>query len=183
MRILAIDTATPWLVLGYVEPNTSIECCERAERKHAELLTSTLSRLASQVGCSASKIRAKIIAVGTGPGSYTGVRTGASFALGLGRCWEAQVIGVPTFEAIAAQHEGLVAVTWDAHKGNVYGALYEVTEGIPQTVLAIAKHSALAFQQQVPHNAHWLIDTPPSSHALATLALRKEPQPLQLQYL
>ena len=69
-----------------------------AERAHASDLLPVLSALlegqaqAKDVG---------LIAVGTGPGSYTGLRVGIATAMGLAEASGAQLVGVPSVKALA----------------------------------------------------------------------------------
>ena len=62
------------------------------------------------------------IGVTIGPGSFTGLRVGLSFAKGLGLALERPVIGLDSLEAIAAsskrQGPGLAVI--DARRGQVY---------------------------------------------------------------
>jgi tRNA threonylcarbamoyladenosine biosynthesis protein TsaB len=74
------------------------------------------------------------LAVGLGPGSYTGIRGGIALAQGwqLGR--EVKTLGISSADAIAAQaqHEGmkgLVHVVIDAQRNEFYWAVYEI-EGV-----------------------------------------------------
>ncbi len=168
-RVLAIETATPFLSLGWLHTGT-LEHSVNAGRAHAELVVPELQRFLNTIGSS----RAEVIAVGVGPGSYTGVRVGVSLALGLARGWNAAVVGVPTLEAMAAHADGLVAVTLDARKGNVYSALYRVMDGaILETVLEPAKRGSRDFEAEVPEGATWLRDVAPSGAALARLGLER----------
>ena len=74
------------------------------------------------------------IAVGIGPGPYTGLRVGISFAVGLGRARDVPVVGVCSLDARAWQHgadEGEFAVTTNARRGEVYWASYR-SGSLPQ---------------------------------------------------
>lgn len=64
----------------------------------------------------------KRIAVTTGPGSFTGLRVGLSFAKGLGFALGVPVVGVGTLEALAASEAtgGLVLAAVDAKRGQVW---------------------------------------------------------------
>ncbi|EYB67365.1 peptidase M22, glycoprotease [Deinococcus phoenicis] len=134
---LALDTATPFLTLALAWAGGEATFSEEVGRAHAERLADAVRGLLNQAGL---PFRADRIVIGTGPGSYTGVRVGASYALGLGRAWGAEVRGVPTLEALVRGGdgnlpEGQVAVSLDARRGNVYGAVYEVRGGVVTRVI------------------------------------------------
>ena len=117
-RILSIDTSNH-LALALLETDgthetLALEHSEDVGRTHAEIILERIQALFSRANL---KPHADLIAVGTGPGSYTGLRVGASLALGLARAWNAQVIGVPSLEAIAVTREGRVTVSMDARRG------------------------------------------------------------------
>jgi tRNA threonylcarbamoyladenosine biosynthesis protein TsaB len=190
VRVLALETATPYLCVGLLERDGDLETvklehAERVERAHAELALEHVQNLFLEANL---KPHADVIAVGTGPGSYTGVRVAASLALGLARAWSVVVIGVPTLEVIAAAHDGLVAVTWDARKGKVYSAVYNVERGgVLETPVPIEKRSLEDFEKIVPDGALWVRDEAPGGLALARLGLerfrRGEDGELELSYL
>lgn len=183
--ILAIDTATPSLVVGLLGTDSGFghETVEHVDRAHAERLpqaVQTLLALRPQDGGDRPAI--DLLVVGTGPGSYTGLRVGASHALGLARAWNVPVVGVPTLEGIAARAEGRVAVSLDARKGQVYGAVYEVDAGQVVAVHhAPAKHPADDFAE-VARNTTWLHDEPPGGLALARLGPTRGQVRWQLTY-
>lgn len=95
------------------------------ERAHAVDLLPTLEKLLSAAGSSAAAISA--IAVGIGPGSYTGLRVGIATALGLARGSGAKVIGIPSLEALAwehGEHDVEIDVLFNAYARSVYHARY-----------------------------------------------------------
>jgi tRNA threonylcarbamoyladenosine biosynthesis protein TsaB len=67
-----------------------------------------------------------LIAVSVGPGSFTGVRTGLTTVKAWAEVYDKPVAGVSRLEAIAsrAASEGLVAVSYDARRGQVFGGLF-----------------------------------------------------------
>ena len=85
---LAIETATPYLALGLSGPQGRWTLLSEVGRAHAEQLPAALTALLEEAQLPKSAVQRLVI--GTGPGSYTGVRVGASYALGLGRA-----LGVP----------------------------------------------------------------------------------------
>jgi tRNA threonylcarbamoyl adenosine modification protein YeaZ len=72
------------------------------------------------------------LAIGLGPGSYTGIRAAIALAQGWQLASSVKLVGVSSADALAAQaaSEGLtgrVAVVIDAQRGEFYLAIYEVT--------------------------------------------------------
>ena len=76
-----------------------------------------------------------LVAVSRGPGSFTGLRIGMAEAKGL--CWALQIpaVGVSTLEAMAwggPNMDGtMLCCAMDARRGQVYNALFTVTDGKP----------------------------------------------------
>jgi tRNA threonylcarbamoyl adenosine modification protein YeaZ len=72
------------------------------------------------------------LAVGLGPGSYTGIRAAISIAQGWQLAREVKIIGISSAECIAAQAQadgatGRVHVIIDAQREELYLATYELT--------------------------------------------------------
>lgn len=180
---LALDTSTPYLTLALRGPFGTVASAERIERAHAELLPHGVAALFQEAGL---PLRADRIVLGTGPGSYTGVRIGASYALALARVWEAPLVGVSTLTALLSDEYGLQAPALDARRGQVYGALYRVTPTGTEEVQPPSRQSAEEFRALAEERRGQLRqDVPPSGlsllQAAATLG-RPEPQ-LHLSYL
>ncbi|GGK10834.1 tRNA (adenosine(37)-N6)-threonylcarbamoyltransferase complex dimerization subunit type 1 TsaB [Deinococcus malanensis] len=152
--ILALDTATPFLTLALVWPGGQRQLSREVGRAHAEQLASLAHSLFEEAGL---PFRARKLVIGTGPGSYTGVRVGASYALGLARVWGASVQGVPTLEGLV-RGEGRQAVSLDARKGHVYGAVYDVHDGVVTSVVHPPQKLTLevfeALAGPAPHHRH-----------------------------
>ena len=75
-----------------------------------------------------------LIAVASGPGSFTGVRIGVSAAKGLAWGLDIPVCGVSTLEAMAYQTPEpgvIICPVMDARREQVYNALFEWREGMP----------------------------------------------------
>ena len=188
IRVLSIESSTTFLSLGWLEVSTGIVTRSASHsaligRAHSEQILGQLETfMAAQ-----SATRADVIAVGVGPGSYTGVRVGVSLALGLARGWNASAVGVPSLEAIAGQRDGVIAVTLDARKGMVYSAVYRVQDQvICETLVVVGKREAAEFDVLVTPDAIWLRDAAPDGLALARLGLAAQQRgqtSLEISYL
>jgi tRNA threonylcarbamoyladenosine biosynthesis protein TsaB len=76
----------------------------------------------------------ELIAIGLGPGSYTGIRAAISIAQGWQLARGTKLIGVSSAEPIAVQAQvakifGRVHVVIDAQRNEFYLATYEISEG------------------------------------------------------
>jgi tRNA threonylcarbamoyladenosine biosynthesis protein TsaB len=176
VRILALETSTPYFCAGLLEVENDLEVLQLeqvdfVDRAHAELGIEKIQGLFQAANL---EPKADLIVVGTGPGSYTGVRVAASLGLGLARVWKASVVGVTTLEAIAATRDGITAVSLDARRGNVYSAIYQVLNGrILETLHGVEKRSLEDFEALIPQHAIQLSDVAPNPLALARLGLER----------
>jgi tRNA threonylcarbamoyladenosine biosynthesis protein TsaB len=113
MLILAFDTATDVATSALVSDGEVLG--ERVSR--AVTLLEDVDALVRQAGMHTADVDA--IAVGTGPGSFTGVRVGLATARGLALALDVPVAGVSTLEALAAGAPGAVPVI-DARRHEVF---------------------------------------------------------------
>lgn len=70
-----------------------------------------------------------VFAVNAGPGSFTGLRVGLAAVKGWSEVFSKPIVAVSGLEAVAAQASaasrgGLIAPVLDAHRGQIYAALY-----------------------------------------------------------
>ncbi len=97
-------------------------------RRFAASLAPAVAELMARAGILAQHLDS--IVVGTGPGSYTGMRVGASLAAGLARGCGAKLLGVPSLDGWAASlvgtHQGLLVPMVDARRDRVYWAGYRL---------------------------------------------------------
>lgn len=124
VRVLGLDTSTPLgTVAVTVDGELRAELSARVAARHGEsvlaLVTDVLAR--GRV----DKAEIDLVAVGIGPGSFTGTRVGVATAKGLALALDRPVVGVVTLRAIATAAPGdRVATLVDAHKGEVFVAAY-----------------------------------------------------------
>jgi len=113
MLILAFDTATDVATSALVSDGEVLG--ERTSR--AVTLLEDVDALLRQSGTHTKDVEA--LAVGIGPGSFTGVRIGLSTARGLALALGVPAAGVSTLEALAAGAPGAVPVV-DARRREVF---------------------------------------------------------------
>ena len=128
--LLAFDTATPFVTVA-VHDGSDVRVELRSERamKHGEHLAPLIEQAMREAGIVRQDLTA--IAVGVGPGPYTGLRVGLVTARTLGFVLEIPVYGVCTLDVLAVEavDTGVVttpfAVATDARRKEVYLATYD----------------------------------------------------------
>jgi tRNA threonylcarbamoyladenosine biosynthesis protein TsaB len=101
----------------------------------------------------------ELIAVASGPGSFTGIRIGVSAAIGLAWGANLPICGVSTLEAMAhppEQPDCVICPVMDARRSQVYTASFAYTEGrllrlSPDRALSLAELSAEASASGKPY--------------------------------
>ncbi|MFO8070302.1 MAG: tRNA (adenosine(37)-N6)-threonylcarbamoyltransferase complex dimerization subunit type 1 TsaB [Polyangia bacterium] len=131
MLVLAFDTSTRLGSVGCLSAPEDgreryAELTAPADPGHAETLVPRLESILAAGGFGFDQV--DLVAFGRGPGTFTGLRIGASTAKGLSRGLGIPLVGVSSLEALAVSsgREGLVATLTDARRGEVYAALWRV---------------------------------------------------------
>lgn len=130
MILLAFETSTEACSVALWQDG---ELCERfgiAPRQHAELALPWAQALLAEAGIAKSRIDA--IAVGRGPGAFTGVRLGVALAQGIALALDRPVVAVSTLAALAFPVAGeRILAAIDARMGEVYlGAFMREGDGL-----------------------------------------------------
>lgn len=101
--LLAFDTATPYLSVVLARAGRPLASRTDASPKlsHAEQINVFIAELMREAGHALADLDA--VAVGIGPGSYTGLRIGLSAAKGLCFALEKPLIGMGTLEVLFAE--------------------------------------------------------------------------------
>jgi tRNA threonylcarbamoyladenosine biosynthesis protein TsaB len=125
--ILAFDTATPAVTVAVHDGSDVVACASAVDaRRHGELLAPSIAAMLTKAGAQPGELTT--IAVGTGPGPYTGLRAGLVTARVLGSTLDVPVDGVCTLDIIAAEAAeaagGDFLVATDARRREVYWASY-----------------------------------------------------------
>lgn len=129
MRLIALETATEACSAAlWVDGELRWLLEPAAARRHGELILDQVDRLLTESGLVPAQLDA--VAVGRGPGAFTGVRLGLGVAQGLAFAIGCPVVPVSTLAALAQQgaergaHEVLAVL--DARMGEVYWSLLRV---------------------------------------------------------
>jgi tRNA threonylcarbamoyladenosine biosynthesis protein TsaB len=130
--VLGLDTSTSIASLALIAGGRVAASIARPVTSHGAALPGAIDELLGAAGLAIGGIGA--IAVGTGPGSFTGLRIGLSYAKGIAMASGCAIVGVASFDAMALaalernniEAGRLVCVVVDARKGEVYAALYRV---------------------------------------------------------
>ncbi|MBQ8251563.1 MAG: tRNA (adenosine(37)-N6)-threonylcarbamoyltransferase complex dimerization subunit type 1 TsaB [Alphaproteobacteria bacterium] len=123
MLLLSLDTASTTLSLSLFEGEDLIASFDEVMlRGQAERLIPEIQSLFEKTGKNMKELSA--VAVGVGPGSFTGVRIALSAARGLGLALGIPVYGVSSLEAYAYESQEDVLVTLDTKRGDFYVAGY-----------------------------------------------------------
>jgi len=137
-RWLAIDCTTEACSVALLEDGACVAGeFRQLGRGHAEALVPMIAQLPN-------KGRADFIAVGLGPGSFTGVRIGLAAARALGLAWGAQVLGYPTLALIAAIAGGEVLVATTGGHGEWFTQDFDATVG---ELASLRPEAAMAHTQ------------------------------------
>ncbi len=195
MKILALETSTnACSVALWQSGEDTAELFAVAPRQQTELVLPMVEQLLQEQGISPQELTG--IAVGHGPGAFTGVRIAVAVAQGLAYGLNLPVVGVSSlaasaWQAYAAGAQGPVLVAQDARMNEIYWGLYKgntqvlealspdtlvPVEQLPELPTAVAWATGSA-QEAYPQACaalgveHWLSPGYPSAQAVAALAV------------
>lgn len=146
--LLAFDTATPFVTVALHDgEDVVVELASEVRMKHGEQLAPLIDRAMREAGIVRQDLTA--IAVGVGPGPFTGLRVGLVTARTLGFVLELPVYGVCSLDVLAVEavrtgglDQDFVVAT-DARRKEVYLASYDA-EGVRLDGPVVDKPAALA---------------------------------------
>jgi tRNA threonylcarbamoyladenosine biosynthesis protein TsaB len=165
MIVLGMDTATPATAVGLRLCDGRVlvardDPARGARPGHTAQLLALAARLLAEAKLGWSAIDR--VAVGVGPGTFTGLRVGVATARGLAQASSSALVGVGSLRALAhGAHEraSLVVAVIDARRGEVFAAAYaRERAGAPARELAAARAlrpgELAAFVARVGGDAH-----------------------------
>lgn len=204
MLILAIDTSTSAITVAlHDESRLLAQESHLDARAHTEWVTPLVARCLEAAGRTPADLTA--VAVGNGPGPFTGLRVGIVTGLTMGHALGVPVHGVCSLDVLAQQaaplFEGEVLVATDARRKEVYWARYAVRPGsvealtppaverpadLPDDVrsLPTAGRGPVLYPELFPAALPVLdVDAAVLARIAVTRALAGEPMPVEPLYL
>ncbi len=143
MLVLAFDTSMPFCTVAVGRKGALLgERSIYAPQGHMQKLLPLIDLLLSDIGCDIKDIDA--VAVGLGPGSFTGLRIGVSIAKGLAQGLNRPIVGVSSLDALVkpfSSHGGLICAVVDAKRKEVYSRFYRFSN---QNIQHLTDHEALS---------------------------------------
>jgi tRNA threonylcarbamoyladenosine biosynthesis protein TsaB len=194
--LLAFDTATPHVTVALHDGDRVVaEFSSSEAMKHGEMLAPGIADVLAQVGATSRDITA--VAVGVGPGPFTGLRVGLVTARTLALALDITVYGVCTLDILAAEamdagHDDFLIAT-DARRKEVYLASYASRQRVsgPDVVKPadaatdrlVVGRGALLYPEAFPNAAG---PEHPDAAVLADVVVRErfellDPDPLYLR--
>ena len=206
MRVLGLDTATSATAVGLLElaaDGRELIAIERRDDppartrpRHTSALLALAIEALDQAGVGWDEL--DLLAVGTGPGTFTGLRIGITTARALAHARELPIVGVSTLRSLASSaaaparaQDRLALAVLDARRGEVFAAGW-ADPGAPSTPLiapaAVAPErlaaelaetgerwlavgdGAVAFRQVLERSGAWVPDDGAALHRASALA-------------
>ena len=136
MKILAVDTSTAMATAAVTEDGKLLALSSAMSPKgHSQRIFGLLEKVLEESNVIIDNIDVFVCSIG--PGSFTGLRIGATAVTGLAHGMKKKLIGLPTLDVLAAGFFGFggyVCPILDAQRSSVYSALYFWDNGLLKKV-------------------------------------------------
>ncbi len=161
LKTLALDTSTVRGSVALLDGNSIVAEFRLASLEtHAARLLRSIRFLLEAAGWKLPDLG--LIAVGLGPGSFTGIRIGCATALGLAQTLRVPFAGISGLDALALHHAplgGKIGVMMDAQRGQLYYAEYASRLGRIRRTRAAALWFPADLKTVLPrHGIHFVGD-------------------------
>jgi tRNA threonylcarbamoyladenosine biosynthesis protein TsaB len=173
--LLAIDTSAGTAVAVLVDGVVASESYDANSMQHAEQIGIQIQKVIEAAKKKSSDVTA--VAVGVGPGPFTGLRVGIAAAKMFAEGVSAPIYGVGSLDAIAFANslDQPTLVLTDARRSEVFFGLYQckTSAGVPKALLVpgVKKQAELEVQLQSAGHNYLLANTQVSAANLGLLAL------------
>jgi tRNA threonylcarbamoyladenosine biosynthesis protein TsaB len=128
--VLGIDTSTPQTSIALGNEREILAALELTGRSRQDVVVPALERLLGWSGLDLSAVGG--VAVGLGPGLFTGLRVGIEAGKTLAQVLGVPIVGIPSLDALAFRVRytpRLIAAVIDARRGEVFFAFYRTVPG------------------------------------------------------
>jgi tRNA threonylcarbamoyladenosine biosynthesis protein TsaB len=160
MHVLALDTTTRDGSVAIVdEQRVLFERSGDGSRSHGERLPDEVIRALAATGLTSADV--DLFAVASGPGSFTGLRIGIATIQGLALVHRKRVVPVSALRALAHAASttllagSLVGVWMDAHRRDVFSAMYRVEHAEPFALGRLKRLDGPAVASPVDTLSRW----------------------------
>jgi tRNA threonylcarbamoyl adenosine modification protein YeaZ len=173
--VLAIDTSQGTSVALLTDGKVVAEAADSNPMRHAENIGTLIASCFEQAGIKPAEVTD--VAVGIGPGPFTGLRVGIAAAKMFAAGSRAKLHGVGSLDTIAFGLELLepTLVIADARRSEVYYGLFQGKSktGIPKTLLVpgVSKQADLEARLQAQAQSYKLISQPVAATSVGLLAI------------
>lgn len=124
MKVLGFDTSTMTTSVSIIEDENMLALYSlQGSVYHSESLSDMVNNILNKFDFDLSQI--DLISVGIGPGSFTGIRIGLTFAKVMAQVLKKDIVAVSSLKACAIREDGLVGSIIDARRGLIYACLME----------------------------------------------------------
>ncbi len=130
MIVLGIDTSTPQTSVAIGNDREVLARVSIAGQARQESVTPALQQMLAWSGLDLGRVGG--IAVGIGPGLFTGLRVGVETAKTLAQVLNVPIVGITSLDALAfaVRHTSRrIACVIDARRGEVFAAVYRAVPG------------------------------------------------------
>lgn len=161
MNILIVDTATRVEMVAASSGDRVSDRTGVAGVSHSVTLFQNIQSALEELGITMGDI--ELIGVGTGPGSFTGIRIAVSTARMLAQLLKAPLVGIHSPLIYASGVPGgegdNILVAFDAKKGRVFGALYKKTAVpfFPREVVPPGDYFLESLAERIPAGCRTII--------------------------
>ncbi len=159
MIVLGLDTATPATVVGLALPDGTVlqarDDPQSGERPgHSTRLLPFAHDLLAEAGLGWDRVER--IAVGVGPGTFTGLRIGIATARALAQSLEIELVGISSLRALAFGTTKTLAAI-DARRGEIFVAAYDADQQLlaPRAVRPAALEELLHGATSGTRSEEW----------------------------
>ena len=140
MKVLSLELSSSRRAVGLADLESALPATEVGLESGTDpRRTSAFGLIEKVLALSEGKQSVARLAVGLGPGSYTGIRVAISIAQGWVAARPIEIVGIPSVDILVEQVRrqgvrGSISFAFDAQRGEVYLARYVFAESDPATL-------------------------------------------------